>query len=87
MEKREPTTGELLDAILQLRDYVDTGLTSLRQEFRQDLSREIGTVQYEIGTLRHDMNRRFDRVDERFDRMDARFDALELRVGRLEGRP
>ena len=63
-----------MDAIVQLHGYVESGFAAvarqfvtfgqeLRQEFRQELQRE-------VGGLRHDMNRRFDRVDERLDALE-----------------
>jgi hypothetical protein len=71
---QEPTNAELMDAILQLHAYVESGFASVAREFvavrhelRSEFRHELGR---EIGTLRHDMNRRFDRVEERFDRLE-----------------
>ncbi len=71
MGNSEPTTAELMEAILQLHGYVEAGLGALRQD---------------AGILRHDMNRRFDRVDERFDRVDERFDRVDERFERVDER-
>ena len=83
---QEPTNAELMDAIVQLHAYVDSGFASVARQFvavRHELRSEF---RHEIGTLGHDMNRRFDRVDERFDRVDERFDRVDERFARVDER-
>ena len=70
----EPTTGQLLDALLDFRDAV-----FLRFE-------KIGAKLLEHDRRFDEHDRRFDEHDRRFDRLDMRLDNLDRRMGRLETR-
>ncbi len=93
-EDQDPSTSDLMNAIVALHAFTESGFASLTATDAQlairidnldaKLTERIGSLDIKVDRLRHDMNRRFDTVDDRFDRVDQRFDHLETRVERLE---
>ena len=75
-ESQEPSSTDLMSAIVALHDFTERGLGSLGVK--------IDHVEGRLDRFQSDVNRRFDRIDDRFDRVDERFDRLESRVERLE---
>ena len=68
-ESEEPSSTDLMSAIVALHDLTERGLGSL--------SVKIDHVEGRLDRFQNDVNRRFDRVDERFDRLESRVERLE----------
>ena len=69
MAKTEPTTRDILDALLGFKEAVEMQFVRINKRF-DGIDRR-----FEDFEMR--MNRRFDRLDVRFDVMDRRVSALE----------
>lgn len=90
--ERDPTTREVMDAVLELRNAVSTGFARVDSAFAK-VEDEIRALDARLEDFRNDFNRRFilvydkfDKIDERFDRIDARFDQMDLRFDGLDHR-
>jgi hypothetical protein len=85
-EDQAPSTTDLMNAIVALHDFTESGFASLTASNAQ-LGIRIDSLDIKVDRFRHDMNRRFDTVDDRFDRVDQRFDRFDSGVERLERNP
>jgi len=68
---REPTTREVMDAVLELRDAVSSGFARVEKGFAR-VEREIRALDGRLGDFRNDMTRHFSRIDDWFDRFEAK---------------
>ena len=72
---QEYSSGELMAAILDLRD----GLGDRIDELGSEVKALRGDAERGLERLRYDMNKRFDSVDLRFDVFEKRVNFLEQR--------
>jgi hypothetical protein len=59
-------------------------LSSIAEDFRQDLRRFEEKITGALIAFGERMDRRFDAMDKRFDAIDRRIESMEVDVGRLE---
>lgn len=73
MPSEEPTTREIMDALIDFRDFV-------AKKFDETATKaELQVVKSDLQGLRAEMRAGFDRVDRRFERLESRIEDLETR--------
>jgi flagellar capping protein FliD len=86
--------GELLQAIVDLRQATELGLSDVDRRFdkqEEHWNRRFNALEARVEDGFRQTHERFNRMDERFNRMEerfcqmnGRFDRLEQRIGALE---
>ena len=79
-DPNQPTQGQLLAAILDVRDFADGALTSLKTQ----MDARFEAVDRRFDDFEHRMNRRFDRIDQRFDSLRGASESSNSANGSVE---
>lgn len=75
--------GELLQAIVDLRQATEHGFSDVDRRFDQQeerWNRRFNALETRVEGGFREMNQRFSRLEDRFDRLDERVDGLDLRI-------
>jgi flagellar capping protein FliD len=81
--------GELLQAIVDLRQATELGLSDVDRRFdkqEEHWNRRFNALEARVEDGFRQTHERFNRMDERFNRMDERFNRMEERFCQMNGR-